>query len=866
MDLMNRVCKPYLDKFVIVFIDDILIYFKDKEEHEEHLKTILELLKREPLYAKFSKCDFWIESVQFLGHVIDSEGVHTLKQKLCCAPILALPEGSNNFVVYCDASLRGFGSVLMQREKIRYHPGKANVVVDALSRKEMEPIRVKALVMTVYPSLHDQIRNAQSEAMEKKNVKAENLGRLIKPIFEIRPDGTSRQKSYADVRRRPLEFNVGDKVMLKVSPWKGVIRFGKCGKLSPRFIRPFKILERIGPVAYKLDLPRELQGIHNTFHVSNLKKCLSDESLSIPLDEVQLDDKLHFIKEPAKIIDREVKRLKQSRIPIVKVRWNSHRGPEYTWEHEDQMKSKYPYLFTTNLRTNQSNRAPRWRSPKLWLKSQLHEPLIAYCGHTLMHMIDLLSLTTLSGEWDPLGKFDGKADEGFLVGYFNTDGDATFKVKEPEFEVEKPESEVHVSPSSSAKTKKHDDKTKREAKGKSLVELSTEYRNLSAKFEYFSDNSINEVNVASTSVPTVGQLSTNSTNTFSAAGSSNTVVSPTLGESLYVDTSQYPDDLNMPALKDITYSDDDKDVGAEADFTNLETTITVSLIPITKVHKDHHVTQIIGDLSSATQTRSMTRMVKDQGGLTQINNEDFHTCMFACFLLQKEPKREEGIDYKEFFAPVARIEAIRLFLAYASFMVFMVYQMDVKSAFLYGTIKEEVYVCQPLGFKDLDYPDKVYVDDIIFGSTNKDLCKAFKKLMKDKFQMSSMGKLTFFLGLQVKQKPDGIFISQDKYVAKILRKFGLTDGKSASTPIDTEKPLLKDPDGEDVDVHTYRSISGSLMYLTSSRPDIMFTVYACARFKSHPKLYIYMQSREFLDISRASHTWACSILNIHPST
>nr|GEY62504.1 putative reverse transcriptase domain-containing protein [Tanacetum cinerariifolium] len=174
----------------------------------------------------------------------------------------------------------------------------------------------------------------------------------------------SHQKSYVAVRRRPLEFNVGDKVMLKVSPWKGVIRFGKRGNLSPRFIGPFKILERICPVAYRLELPRELQGIHNIFHVSNLKKCLSDESLSIPLDKVQLDDKLYIIKEPAEIMDREVKKLKQSRMPIVKVHWNSHRGPKYTWEREDQMKSKYPYLFTTNLRTNQSNRALGRRSPK----------------------------------------------------------------------------------------------------------------------------------------------------------------------------------------------------------------------------------------------------------------------------------------------------------------------------------------------------------------------------------------------------------------------------------------------------------------------------------------------------------------------
>nr|GEU85398.1 ribonuclease H-like domain-containing protein [Tanacetum cinerariifolium] len=385
------------------------------------------------------------------------------------------------------------------------------------------------------------------------------------------------------------------------------------------------------------------------------------------------------------------------------------------------------------------------------------------------------SPVTILNTLDPLGKFDGKADEGFLVGYsvsskafrvftsrtriiqetlhinflenkpnvagnqsnpsagvqeqfdaekagkenvtqyvlfplwssgskdpHNTDGDATFEVKEPEFKRRKPESEVHVSPSSSAKTKKHDDKTKRDAKGKSHVELSTGYRNLSVEFEDFFDNSINEVNATSTPVPTVKQISTNSTNTFSVA-----------------------------ALEDITYSNDEEDVGAEADFSNLETTITVSPIPTTSVHKDHHVTQIIGDLSLATQTRSMTRMVKDQGGATSIQDA-------KCLGLSLFAKWKKGY----------RIEAIRLFLAYASFMGFMVYKMDVKSAFLYGTIEEEVYVCQPLRFEDLDYLEKVY--------------------------------------------------KVDKYVAENLRKFGLTDRKSASTPIDTEKPLLKDPDGDDV--------------------------------------------------------------------
>ncbi|GKE17127.1 putative reverse transcriptase domain-containing protein [Tanacetum coccineum] len=238
MDLMNRVCKTYLDKFVIVFIDDILIYSKNDEEHEKHLRIILELLKEGKLYAKFSKCDFWLDSIQFLGHVIDRSGVHvdpakieaikswaasttpteyewgseeeeafqTLKQKLCRAPILALPKGMEDFVVYFDTSLKDYRAVLMQREKkelnlrqrrwiellsdydceIRYHLGKGNVMADALSRKERDkPLRVRALMMTVHNYLPKQIR----KAMKRKNVRVENLGRLINPIFEFRPDG-----------------------------------------------------------------------------------------------------------------------------------------------------------------------------------------------------------------------------------------------------------------------------------------------------------------------------------------------------------------------------------------------------------------------------------------------------------------------------------------------------------------------------------------------------------------------------------------------------------------------------------------------------------------------------------------------------
>ncbi|GJS11822.1 putative ribonuclease H-like domain-containing protein [Tanacetum coccineum] len=250
--------------------------------------------------------------------------------------------------------------------------------------------------------------------------------------------------------------------------------------------------------------------------------------------------------------------------------------------------------------------------------------------------------------------------------------------------------------------------------------------------------------------------------------------------------------------------------------------------------------------------------------------------------------QEEGIDYDEVFAPVARIEAIRLFLAFASFMGFIVYQMDVKSAFLYGTIDEEVYVSQPPGFVDPDHPKKVYkvvkalyglhqaprawyatlstflekhgykrgtidktlfikrdkkdimlvqvyVDDIIFGSTKKSWCDEFEALMKSRFQMSSMGELTFFLGLQVKQNKEGIFISQDKYVAEILKKFDLVSVKTAITPMETKVALTKDEEAVDVDVHLYRSMIGSLMYLTASRPDIMYAVCVCSRFQVTPK-------------------------------
>ncbi|GJW32810.1 hypothetical protein Tco_0052842 [Tanacetum coccineum] len=196
-----------------------------------------------------------------------------------------------------------------------------------------------------------------AEVGEAQLTGPEIIHETTEKIFKIRDRmqaARDRQKSYADKRRRPLEFEVGDKVMLKVAPWKGVMRFGKRGKLNPRYIGPFRIIERIGPVAYRLELPQELSRVHNVFHICNLKKCLSDDTLVIPLEEIQLDDKLNFVEEPVEIMDREVKQLKRSRIPIIKVRWNAHRGPEYTWEREDQFKEKYPHLFTNPRSTTTS--------------------------------------------------------------------------------------------------------------------------------------------------------------------------------------------------------------------------------------------------------------------------------------------------------------------------------------------------------------------------------------------------------------------------------------------------------------------------------------------------------------------------------
>ncbi|KAI3707060.1 hypothetical protein L6452_25248 [Arctium lappa] len=685
MDLMNRVCRPFLDKSVIIFIDDILIYSKDESEHGKHLREVVcgikgwskggpgkdrgddelgtsnksdrdsKFLGLAGYYRRFIQ-DFskiatpltslTRKNIKFLWTDAQEQAFQTLKRKLCEAPILSLPEGSKDFVIYSDASKMGLGCVLMQRGKViayasrqlkdheknypthdlelaayifdqkelsmrqrrwlellkdydcdlLYHPGKANVVANALNRRSYDGgVKMSLTRIDVVSSLLESIKSCQVEALKEENLKSEIMvkqggllaedgrglklfqgriwgletellvsgdeigrGQLCEEVCHVPPsqsgapksvwkfatvvhsrvevgqhhygfcdeatkdlrvhdtiwvivdrltksahflamretltmeklgelyidevvsrhgvpqsivsdrdsrftsnfwaslqkelgtrlnlstayhpqtDGQSertiqtledmlrscvidfggswdlhlllvelaynnsyhssigmasfealygrkcrtpvccleagekqftgpeivqetvdkvkeirerlkaaqdRQKSYADKKRRPVEFQVGDRVMLKVSPWKGIIRFGKRGKLSPRFLGPFVILEKVGLQAYRLDLPPEMDGIHPTFHVCYLRKCLAEKESVIPLTEIRVDNGNRCVEEPKAILESKVKKLRHKDVVMIKVQWKHHRGANVTWESEDDMKKRYPHLF-----------------------------------------------------------------------------------------------------------------------------------------------------------------------------------------------------------------------------------------------------------------------------------------------------------------------------------------------------------------------------------------------------------------------------------------------------------------------------------------------------------------------------------------
>ncbi|GKC60241.1 putative ribonuclease H-like domain-containing protein [Tanacetum coccineum] len=448
---------------------------------------------------------------------------------------------------------------------------------------------------------------------------------------------------------------------------------------------------------------------------------------------------------------------------------------------------------------------------------------------------------TILNTLDHLGKFERKADEGFLVGYSvnrsgpewlfdidsltksrnyepvtagnqtNGDADIETNVNAGQAGQEKASDHEYIllpfmpsnSPLSSS-TQSSDDKDTDEVPGKG-------------------NNVVNKVNKSDDQ-----ERTDSSTQDINTHGQSINTVSTNINTGTLNINIVSPNDPSMPSLEETGIfgeAYDDEDVGAEADLNNLETTMNVSLIPTTRIHKDHPKEQIIRDLNLETQTRRMINFLKK----------------------------------------MLWIEAIRLFFAYASFMGFIMYQMDVKSAFLYGTIEEEVYVCQPPSFEDPQFPDKVYkVEKALYGLHQAP--RAWYEtlstyLLENRFRRGTIDKTLFIKkdrGLQVQQKEDGIFISQDKYVADILKKFDFVIVKTASTPIETNKALIKDEEAEDVDVHLYRSMIGSLMYLKASRPDIML----CVRMQDSPfDLEVFSDSdyaRASLD--RKSTTRGCQFL------
>ncbi|GJU95610.1 retrovirus-related pol polyprotein from transposon TNT 1-94 [Tanacetum coccineum] len=574
----------------------------------------------------------------------EDEAFQLLKQKLCCAPILVVPEGMlwmhylNGTKVKAEYQKP---SGLLQQPEILVWKWE-RIIMDFITKLIRTPSGWKYMS----PICLSEVGDSQLMGPEIIRETTEKIVQIKNCLLAA----CSRQKSYADVRRKPLEFNVA----------------------------------RVGPVAYKLELPEELQGIHNTFHVSNMKKCLSNESLVIPLDEIQLDDKLHFIEEPIEIMYRK--------------------------EREDQFRIKYPHLFTSKLTVDKANGSLGQSSLK---GERLYLGFLALSDVLIVPLISLLKV------------IPGRV----LV----TPGS------------------VVVTPGSVITT--------------------------------------GSILVTPGSVITTGSI----------------LVTP-------------------------------------------GSVITTGSILVTP--------------GSVITTGSI--LVTPAKGYAQ----------------------KEGIDFEESFAPVAWLEAVRLFIAYAAHKSFTVYQMDVKTTFLYGPLKEEVYVNQPDGFVDPYHPDQVYrlkkalyglkqaprawydelsnflvskgfskgsidptlfitkhgedillvqiyVDDIIFGSTNPKLSKRFEKLMHNKFDMSMMGELKFFLGIQIHQSPRGIFINQAKYAQEILKKHGMTSCDSIGTPMAT-KHLDADLSGTPVDQTKYRSMVGALMYLTASRPDIVHATCYCARYQAKP--------------------------------
>ncbi|GJV33683.1 putative reverse transcriptase domain-containing protein [Tanacetum coccineum] len=897
MDLMNRVCKPYLDKFVIVFIDDILIYSKSKEEHEVHLRLVLELLRKEKLYAKFSKCEFWLQEVHFLGHVVNQNGIHvdpskieavknwkapttpseirsflglagyyrrfianfskiakpltsltqknqkyvwgveqeeafqTLKNNLCEAPILSLPDRVEDFVVYCDASNQGLGCVLMQRNKViayasrqlkiheknytthdlelgavvfalkiwrHYLYGKANVVADALSRKErVKPKRVWAMAMTIQSRVKGMILAAQGKAFDQENVMNERLHGLDQQMERKR----DRSLYFMDriwvllvggVRTVIMDEAHKSRVLVIKLPttfWAEAVNTA-CYVLNRVLVikahtkTPYELIRERTPLIDFMKPFGCYVTILNTMDHLGKFDGKADEGFFV---------RYSVVSKAIRVFNKRTKIVKET----LNIRFLEN-APNVTGNGPD-------WLFDVDSLTISMN----------------YVPVVA--GN---------QTNGIAGTRDNIvaGQAEKKTEpeqKYILIPFCITDPLISQGPKDSEEDVGMKPTEVNESGASDKGDEVEQD-TRSEFERLLQQEKQT--------------NSTNSFNIVGTPVSADGPSFTND---YPSSPVNVVEASNAFEDHLFEQFYPFKNAFTLLHVPNVSLMDDNtrifvgaydnKDVGGQADLNNLETTMNVSSIPTTRINKDHPIELIIGDMHSAPLIRRMSQQNLKEHRLIEAMQEELlqfelqkvwtlvdlpngkRAIRTKWVFRNKKDERgivvrnkarlvaqgytqEEGIDYDEVFAPVARIEAIRLFLAYASYMGFIVYQMDVKSAFLYGTIEEEVYVCQPPGFEDPHFPDKVYkvekalyglhqaprawyetlstyllengfrrgtidktlfikkdksdillvqvyVDDIIFGSTKKTLCLEFEQMMHKRFQMSSMGELTFFLGL-----------------------------------------------------------------------------------------------------------------------
>ncbi|GJQ90927.1 putative ribonuclease H-like domain-containing protein [Tanacetum coccineum] len=886
MDLMNRMCKPYLDKFVIVFIDDILIYSRNKEEHADHLRIILELLKKEKFQgihvdpAKIEAVKNWAspttrtEVRQFLGLVgyyrrfikdfskiakslteltqknkkyiwgeNQESAFQLLKQKLCKAPILALPEKNDDFVVYYDTSHQGLGAVLMQREK-----------VIAYASRQLKPHEENY-------TTHDLELGAVVFALK---IWRHYLYGIKCTVFTDHKVNTA-----CYVQNRVLVIKPHNKTPYEL--FLGI-------KPALSFMRPFgcpvtilNTIDHLGKFDGKADEGFFVGYSTNskTFRVFNSRTRVVEENLHVK-----------FREDTPNIAGS---------------------GPKWIFDINALTKSmNYEPVVTGNQSNGNAGTKAYDGSGKARMETVPGKDYILLPFLTQDPSFSSRSKDSSDAGFKPLGeeeKKDAKDPE-------NKDSEVP-STEEPRVNQEKDENV----------------------------------------------NSTNNINTVSSPVNAAG-IEDNVVDENIVYGCNDDPNMPNLEEIVYSDDDEgVGAEANMTNLdthilvspipttkihKDHLVEQIIEDIYSAPQTIRMTKSVTnhgmFSSVQQRINHKDFH-NCLFACFLSQVEPKKVIQALTDPSWIEAMQDELLEFKLQKVWTLvnlpygkraigtkwvyrNKKDKRgivirnkarlvaqgytqEEGIDYDEVFAPVPRIEAIWLFLAYALFKDFVVYQMDVKSAFLYGKIEEEVYVYQPPWFEDPEFPDRVYkvekalyglhqaprawyetlstylldnrfqrgqidktlfikrvkgdillvqvyVDDIIFGSTRKEMCTEFEKMMHKKFQMSSMGELTFFLRLQVTQKDDGIFISQDKYVDEILKKCGFLTMKTARTLMETSKPLLKDAEAEDVDIHLYRSMIGSLMYLTASRPDIMFAVCACARFQVTPKVsHLHVVKRIF---------------------